>query len=124
MELDDSEGGRAGRVRSSSRWRLVRAVVKLGSRKKRRPKRKRWSAIAESAAKQSKRPDDTAGDDSVMVVSGGGGLMRRRRYDVCLIPYELRRGDGADPQRFLQMACSPGTVRGDPDRTGGWLRGE
>lgn len=98
---------------------MKRCVVKLEEKKK-KSRRERWQAIAESAAKQSKR---SVIPEVFDVLSYRQALERAKELDLLLLPYENERGMAAtaDALRMIRPGMSVGILIG-PE--GGFEPGE
>jgi len=78
---------------------MERCVVKLEEKKK-KSKRERWQAIAESAAKQSKR---NTVPEICEVMSFKKALEMAKEFDLLLVPYENARGMIATKEALLKI---------------------
>lgn len=78
---------------------MSRCVVKLDEKKK-KSKRARWQAIAESAAKQSKRNVIPPVSE---VLSYAQAMDRAKEMDLFLVPYENERGMEATKEALAQI---------------------
>ncbi|MBQ1263080.1 MAG: 16S rRNA (uracil(1498)-N(3))-methyltransferase [Oscillospiraceae bacterium] len=78
---------------------MARCVVKLDDKKK-KSKKERWQAIAESAAKQSKRSEIPEVCD---VLSYDEALKKAAELDLFLVPYESKNGMLDTKEALLQI---------------------
>ena len=80
---------------------MNRCVVKLEDKKK-RAKRERWQAIAESAAKQSKR---TSIPEVFDVMTYKQALIKAAELDLLMVPYECKNGMEATKNALSKIKC-------------------
>jgi len=89
---------------------MARCVVKLDDKKK-KSKKERWQAIAESAAKQSKRSEIPEVCD---VLSYDEALKKAAELDLFLVPYESKNGmrDTKEALAQIKSGMSVGIIIG------------
>ncbi|MBQ7799248.1 MAG: 16S rRNA (uracil(1498)-N(3))-methyltransferase [Oscillospiraceae bacterium] len=89
---------------------MARCVVKLDDKKK-KSKKERWQAIAESAAKQSKRSEIPEVCD---VLSYDEALKKAAELDLLLVPYESKNGmrDTKEALSQIRSGMSVGIIIG------------
>ena len=89
---------------------MARCVVKLDDKKK-KSKKERWLAIAESAAKQSKRSEIPEVCD---VLSYDEALKKAAELDLLLVPYESKNGmrDTKEALSQIRSGMSVGIIIG------------
>ena len=89
---------------------MARCVVKLDDKKK-KSKKERWQAIAESAAKQSKRSEIPEVCD---VLSYDEALKKAAELDLLLVPFESKNGmrDTKEALSQIKSGMSVGIIIG------------